>query len=205
MNQPGTRDNSLPDDKYYLVCLCCGSRLEVAAGLAGRPAKCPTCGVAFDVPDLARLRRAPERTLRVGQAPDERMAVHAYAAAGDMAPEVVQDESGKAMIRCRRCGTMSGIDAESCRSCGIPFTIEAGTGMSAGAWDGWTMASVMLGILSLATYSVPLVAVGAIATGLLGVRGLYVQYNGIQRLAAWSGVALGGLALVAFAVEQLSR
>lgn len=191
--------------RYYLVCLCCGSRLEVTPALAGQPAKCPTCGVGFNVPDAGRLKASQWEPIHVGEPPEERMAVHAYAAAGDMAPEVITDDSGGGMIRCRRCGTMCGIEAESCRSCGIPFTIEAGTGIQSGQWSGLTVASVFLGILSLATYPWPVLAVAAIVTGLLAIKSLYVQYNGLQRLAAWSGVVLGVLSLAAFAAELISK
>lgn len=213
MDQSGTKDTGLPDDKgqrhpkpatFYLVCLSCGSRLEVTVALAGQSAKCPTCGVAFEVPDAAKLTSARGEVIHVGQPPEERMAVHAYAAAGDMAPDVVADSSGGNMIRCRRCGTMNRIDAESCRSCGIPFTIEAGTGIHAGSLNGWTVASVMLGVLSLITFPVPILGIAAIVTGLMAVKSLYVQYNGLQRLAAWSGVVLGVLSLMAFAAEYIS-
>jgi ribosomal protein L40E len=214
MDQSDTREARFSDDKgrrpakpatYYLVCLSCGSRLEVTAALAGHPAKCPTCGVGFEVPSVDKLTASEGESILVGQPPDERMAVHAYAAAGDMAPEVAQDDSGRSMIRCRRCGTMSRIDAESCRLCGIPFTIEAGTGIHTGQWSGWTVASLFLGVLSLVTYPWPVLAVAAIITGLMAVKGLYVQYNGLQRLAAWLGVVLGGLSLAAFAIEYISK
>ncbi len=209
VDESGIRSDRFSDDacqrRYYLVCLCCGSRLEVTTALAGRSANCPTCGITFEVPDLATLAASDHQVLEVGQPPNERAAVHAYAAAGAMAPEVVTDDSGASMIRCRRCGTMNPIDANSCRSCGMPFTVEAGTGISVGPWRGWTVVSLVLGILALITYPVPLLAVAAIATGLVAVKSLYIQYDGVQKAAAWSGVALGLLALAAFAAGYISR
>lgn len=188
---------------YYLACLGCSSRLEVRDELAGQRATCPTCGVAFVVPDLVTLVQSRGQTLRVGTPPEERMAVHAYAAAGQMAPEILTDPAGSPVIRCRRCGTINQIEAESCRWCGVPFTIEAGTAGLASQWDGWTVASVVLGATSVLVYVSPLLAVAAIATGLVAVKRLYVQYNGLQCVAAWSGVALGGLALAIFAIQHL--
>jgi ribosomal protein L37E len=134
---------------------------------------------------------------------EERVAPHAYAAAGEMAPEVVEDNSGKAMVRCRRCGTMSQIDADACASCGIPFTIEAGTVEPAWSVDGWAVASVVLGAISLATPYVPGLAAIAVVAGLVALRRLHVQYGGLQRVAAWSGMALAGLSTAMYVAHVI--
>jgi hypothetical protein len=134
---------------------------------------------------------------------EERVAPHAYAAAGEMAPEVVEDNSGKAMVRCRRCGTMSQIDADACASCGIPFTIEAGTVEPVWPVDGWAVASVVLGAISLAAHYVPGLAAIAVVAGLIALRRLHVQYGGLQRVAAWSGMALAGLSTALYVVHVI--
>jgi hypothetical protein len=190
---------------YYLVCLCCRSRLEVAAGLAGQACKCPTCGVGFVVPEESRLKGSRGEPVAVGEVLEERIAPHAYAAAGGMAPEVVEDNSGKAMVRCRRCGTMGEIDANVCESCGIPFTIEAGTIEPALPVDGWAIASVVLGALSLAAQYHPGLAAVAVLTGLVAMRRLHLKYGGLQRVAAWSGMALGGLSTALYVVDVIRR
>ncbi len=190
---------------YYLVCLSCRSRLEVTADLAGQACKCPTCGAGFRAPTAAELEAAGYEPIPVGQVPVERVAPHAYAAAGEMAPEVVEDESGRAVIRCRRCGTMSGIDASTCRNCGIPFTIEAGTVEPAFPVDGWAVLSVLLGVISLAAYYFPVLSAGAILSGLVALGRPNVQYGGMQRVLAWSGMALGGLSTAAFVIEIIAK
>lgn len=190
--------------KFYLVCLCCGSKLEVTNAAAGQTFRCPTCGVSFQVPDIKRLRSSKGGVIPVGDAPEERQVVHAYAAAGSMAPEVVVDSSGESMIRCRRCGIINPIEAESCCSCGIPFTIEAGSAFREGRWNGMTVATMTLGVFSLITFPVPILGIAAIVTGLVAVKRLYIQYNGLQWLAAWSGVVLGMLSLIAFAVRYVT-
>ncbi len=198
--------DALPADKavYYLVCLCCRSRLEVTASLAGAACKCPTCGVRFVVPELGRLGASGSEPVPVGRVLEERVAPHAYAAAGEMAPEVIEDPSGGSVIRCRRCGTMNAIDANACRSCGIPFAVEAGIVESALPVDGWALGSVILGMISMATYYVPVVAAAAIVTGLVALRRVRVHYSGAQRVAAWLGLVMGGLATVAYVVQLVS-
>lgn len=192
---------------YQLVCLGCRSRLEVMAGLAGQACKCPTCGIGFVVPGMVTLRGARGQAVPVGEVLEERIAPHAYAAAGEMAPEVIEDDSGKAMIRCRRCGTMNPIEVGACRSCGIPFTIEAGTVEPAWPVNGWAVASVVFGVLSLGLALVgsyfPGSAVGAIVSGLVALRRLKVHYGGLQRVSAWSGIVLGGLSTAAYVIDVI--
>lgn len=186
---------------HYLVCLSCRSRLEVTLELGGQLCKCPTCGANFTVPSAEKLEAAGYEPVAVGRVLEERVAPHAYAAAGEMAPEVVEDENGRAVIRCRRCGTMSGIDASACRKCGIPFTIEAGTVEPALRVDGWAVMAVLLGVISLAVYYVPVLSAGAIVCGLVALRRVKVQYSGMQRVLAWSGMALGGLSTAAYVIS----
>lgn len=82
--------------------------------------------------------------------------------------------------------------------------MEAGTGILADRWSGWTVASLLLGMLSIAAYTMPLVAIAAVVAGLVATKRLYVQYNSAQWLAAWSGVVLGMLALVSFSVGYIT-
>ena len=199
---PADQGNRPTDRVYYLVCLCCRSRLAVTARLAGQACKCPTCGIGFAVPDALKFQASEGEPVAVGEMLEERVAPHAYAAAGEMAPEVLEEPSGRAMIRCRRCGTISEIDTSSCRSCGVPFTIEAGSVEPAFPVNGWAIASLVLGIVSLGTF-VPVIAAAAIMTGLVGLRRLYVQYSGAQRVTAFSGMVLGGLSIVAHVVRFL--
>jgi hypothetical protein len=188
---------------YYLVCLGCRSRLEVTAGLAGQTCKCPTCGINFVVPELAHPRRLPAEPLPVGSPPEERVAPHAYAAAGEMAPRVVEDSFGHPMIRCTRCGTISEIDANACRNCGIPFTVEAGSVEPAFPVDGWAVASIVLGMISLATY-VPVLAAGAVAAGLVALKSVKMHDSGPQRVSAWAGMVWAALATVQYLTKFIS-
>jgi len=96
---------------------------------------------------------------------------------------------------------MNLIDANVCRSCGIPFVVEAGIVEPTLPVDGWAIGAVTFGIASLATYYVPAAAVGAVVTGLVALGRSTGHYGAAQRLAGWLGVVLGGLATMAYAVR----
>ena len=183
-----------------MLCLSCSSRLEVIAQMAGESAKCPTCGSRFTVPPLNELVAGRDRLIEVGTVSTDPMPVHAYAAAGGLAPQIVADDSGQSAIRCSRCGKTSAIDSERCQSCGTPFTVEATTQAYERRVASWFVASVLLGIASVLLACSPVVAVAAIVCSIVAVRHLGPQPTTSLRVAAWSGMVLGGISLLLFLI-----
>lgn len=85
--------------------------------------------------------------------------VHAYAAAGDMAPIIVRKGDDSLFIRCRLCDHENPVDADCCDRCGRPFTLEGAESNLPSLWSGpgnlvflffmSVMAAVVLAILLL--------------------------------------------------------
>jgi len=179
-----------------LQCGCCGSTLEVSAEVAGKPARCPTCGIQFEVPAIEELLAARGGRIEVGRPADAAMPVHAYAAAGELAPQIVRGDSGSPAIQCGRCKRISPVEADICQWCGAPFAIESGTRVGGNPLGGWRAASVVVGLTSIVAFRMPVVAAAAMVCGLFAVRGLPSESPAPQRVMAWSGVVLGGLSLL---------
>src|SRR5437868_6468536 len=74
--------------RYGFLCTYCSSRLEAVESLAGHSGTCPTCGNSIVIPILDNRGRLidPASGLVIKQDPHP---VHAYAAAGHKAPQIV--------------------------------------------------------------------------------------------------------------------
>lgn len=111
------------DQTVTFVCDRCDSVLESPLEYAGRIAQCPTCGAKFRVPYLdPRLGVVGYELLDTHD--QNPVPIHAYAASGSQAPQILEDESGRWSIVCPRCGGGNAIDADRCDLCGVPFTID---------------------------------------------------------------------------------
>src|SRR2546430_2686654 len=89
--------------RYGFNCPYCSSRLEAQEAQAAQDGTCPTCGSTITIPILDRYGRLidPKTRQIIKQDPHP---VHAYAAAGDRAPQIIRGPDGKQSIRCSRCG-----------------------------------------------------------------------------------------------------
>src|SRR2546421_642934 len=83
----------------------------------GQEAQCPTCGNNITIPILDRYGRLidPKTNQIIKQDPHP---VHAYAAAGDRAPQILKNTAGQQNIRCPRCAALSPVSANNCKACG---------------------------------------------------------------------------------------
>ena len=180
-----------PGRRYGFNCQYCSSRLEANSRVAGQEGQCPTCSNTIVIPILDRSGRLidPMTGKVIKQAPHP---VHAYAAAGDRAPLIERGDDGHQYIRCPRCKTSSPIEANNCRNCGMPFTME-GTTLEAvgGGGGGMATASLVLGIVGLPTFCTVLVPLLAVVFGLLALR----QTDAGGRGMAIAGIICGSIGL----------
>jgi len=187
------RDPSVPLGKLFSFrCAQCQSRLEAYTGMVGRRAQCPTCAVEFKVPPQeGQVRRLG------GTEPEAEYAqpVHAYAAAGDKAPEIVRLPSGQQAIRCARCRTVNSVDRDNCIQCAAPFTLEGSEQGAIPRAGGLATASLVLGIIGLVAFFAVLPPVLAIIFGLMAL-GESHRGPDSPRNTAIAGIVLGGIGIV---------
>lgn len=158
--------------KFNFTCQRCGSVLEAESGMSGRSGRCPTCAAVFVIPAMDRRTGLPVNPAEVaddGQLPTP---MHAYAAAGGRAPKIERLPDGTQRILCPRCNVGSDIDADVCRSCGMPFTMEGAesAGRSVGRPTGLATASLVCGVIGLPTFCVPVLGIAGIVCGVLALR-----------------------------------
>src|SRR5690348_11881060 len=122
--------------RYGFNCGYCSSRLEATEAMAAQEGQCPTCGNNITIPILDRYGRLIDPKTReiIKQDPHP---VHAYAAAGERAPQILRTKEGKQSIRCPRCSSVSPITANNCKTCGMPFTMEGTTLEATGSSNGF--------------------------------------------------------------------
>lgn len=176
-----------PGRRFGFHCGYCSSRLEATESMAAQEGQCPTCGNNIVVPLMDRYGRLIDPRTRQIIKPDPHP-VHAYAAAGNRAPQIVRQNNGERMIRCPRCFILSAITANNCMACGMPFTMEGTTAQAAGANNGYCVASLVLGVVGLPTMCFFLPSVLAIVFGIIGL----VQVKNADQ-AKGKGLAIAGI------------
>ncbi len=210
--RPLVRSSSARSDyvapiRFTFTCQRCGSILEGASDVCGERGRCPTCGAVFVVPSVDRKTGLPTGPAEVADDGEFPTPVHAYAAAGDKAPQIRRLDSGEQIIICPRCAARMPIDAHLCTTCGIPFTIEGAAAISKSApgGNGMATAALVAGIVSLPLFIFGVV-LGPAAIG-LGVAGLRRagegERNGAGRKRAIAGIICGGVSLGIFLVTVL--
>ncbi len=175
--------------RYGFNCAYCSSRLEATESMAAQEGQCPTCGNAITIPILDRYGRLLDPITKqiIKQDPHP---VHAYAAAGDRAPEILRQGDGSQLIRCAKCNRTSPITANNCKHCGMPFTMDGTTPEAAGASNGFAVASLVLGIIGIpfsCTIIVPILA------AIFGGVALMQINNRASELQSGRGLAIAGL------------
>ena len=174
--------------RYGFNCGYCSSRLEATDAMAASEGQCPTCGSTITIPIQDRYGRLidPKTRQIIKQDPHP---VHAYAAAGDRAPRILRQKDGKQVIRCTRCSAMSPINANNCKACGMPFTMEGTTVQASGTNNGFCVASLVLGIISIPTFCAIVTPVLAIVFGCIG----YAQASKAENETSGKGMAIAGM------------
>ncbi|HVX87021.1 MAG TPA: DUF4190 domain-containing protein [Phycisphaerae bacterium] len=134
--------------RYGFLCSYCSSRLEAVESMAGQSGTCPTCGNTILIPILNARGQLIDPTSGkiIKQDPHP---VHAYAAAGHKAPQIVAMPNGERQIRCPRCQRLNPLAMNNCLGCGLPFTMEGTAGDAMSGTNTWAVASLVLGIVSL--------------------------------------------------------
>jgi ribosomal protein L37E len=156
--------------------------------MAGQEGQCPTCGNNIIIPILDRYGRLidPMTGKVIRQDPHP---VHAYAAAGERAPRIVRRQEGTLAIQCPRCPSVSSIDANNCKACGMPFTMEGTTSDAAGATNGFAVASLVMGIIGIPASCTGVIPVLAIIFGAVALTQLSNSLTG----GGGRGMAIAGI------------
>jgi hypothetical protein len=156
--------------------------------MAGQEGQCPTCGNNIVIPILDRYGRLIDPVTRqiIKQDPHP---VHAYAAAGERAPNIIRQSSGQQMIQCPRCQSLSPISSNNCKSCGMPFTMEGTTSEAGGSSNGFCVASLVLGIIGVPAGCTGIIPLLAIIFGVIGYN--QVTRGGLE--GAGKGMAIAGI------------
>ena len=194
--RPVVVDPAAAGRRYGFNCQYCSSRLEATGAMAGQEGHCPTCGNTIIIPILDRYGRLidPMTGQVIKQAPHP---VHAYAAAGERAPDIFRAENGLQHIRCPRCKSTNPIGANNCKNCGMPFTMEGTTLEAAGGGNGFATASLVLGIVGLPAFCVVVPSLLAVIFGLIALRQTGGEGDaGGGRGLAVAGVVCGGIGLL---------
>ena len=174
--------------RYGFNCVYCSSRLEATESMAAQEGQCPTCGNSITIPILDRYGRLIDPITKEILEQDPHP-VHAYAAAGDRAPNILRLADGSQSIECPRCKSLSPITANNCKSCGMPFTMEGTTLEAAGTSNGFCVASLVLGIIGLPASCVVIPSILAIIFGVVG----YNQVAKMNTESSGKGMAIAGM------------
>lgn len=160
----------------------------------GQDGTCPTCGNQITIPILDRYGRLIDPKTReiIRQDPHP---VHAYAAAGGRAPKIQRTKEGKQIIICPRCMASSTITANNCKSCGMPFTMEGTTLEATGTNNGFCVASLVLGIISLPAFMIVIPAMLAVIFGIVGLKQVASMDSATRggKGMAIAGIVCGGI------------
>jgi len=189
--------------RYGFNCGYCSSRLEATEAQAGQEGQCPTCGKNIVIPILDKYGRLidPMTGKIIKQDPHP---VHAYAAAGDRAPNIIRQTTGNKAIQCPRCKSVSPISANNCKSCGMPFTMEGTTIEASGASNGYCVASLVLGIIGMPTGCMFLPAILGIVFGFVGLNRINASGGeGGGKGMAIAGIVCGSIGMIIGALVHL--
>lgn len=185
--------------RFTFACSRCGSILEASDQQAGKSGRCPTCGGVFTVPPVdSRTGLAGARGL-VAEDGSLPTPMHAYASAGTKAPQIRRESDGRQVIVCPRCNRAMPIDANSCSSCGVPFTLEAANEAVTdhGAGTGNHLA-LLVGVLSVPTFCLPILGPVAIFMGLAALLNASPGSDPLGRRYARIAIVLGVISVLMF-------
>ena len=178
--------------RYGFNCGFCSSRLEATESMAAQEGQCPTCGNTITIPILDRYGRLidPKTNQIIKQDPHP---VHAYAAAGDRAPQIIRTDDKKQAIKCSRCGGVSAISSNNCKGCGMPFTMEGTTLEAAGGSNGFAVASLVLGIIGIPSACAIVPPILALVFGVIALA--QANKTGPAGGTGGRGMAIAGIVL----------
>ena len=187
--------------RFGFNCPWCSSRLEATMATTGQEGQCPTCGNNICIPLMDRFGRLIDPRTKEILKPDPHP-VHAYAAAGDRAPKIVRSETGDQLIICSRCNAPNLVSADSCRGCGIPFTLEGTTRIALPSGSGFSTSSLILGLLGLPSCAIVVPSLLAIALGIAAMVQLRNTDARSSRTMAYIGITCGAIGVALFLMRQ---
>jgi DNA-directed RNA polymerase subunit RPC12/RpoP len=158
-----------PKRVFNFACPRCDCLLESHTGMSGSEGRCPTCGSRFLIPYIQRGSGMPTRVEVLEGDVQDPTPVHAYAASGDQAPQIVRDDAGTPHIRCPRCHAESAIEADACVGCGAPFSIEGASTLQTMRWNRPAITAMVAGVIALPLAMLFLPGVLAIALGMRAI------------------------------------
>jgi Zn finger protein HypA/HybF involved in hydrogenase expression len=193
-----THNAASPTDdaiQFTFTCRRCGSALQGNSHISNQHGRCPTCAAVFIVPDVDHRTGLPTGPAIIADDGELPTPVHAYAAAGAKAPRIRRISDDEHAIVCPQCDFQTEIEANICPRCGLPFTIEGADQVRSGGGysvSALSQASLTLGVLSIATFCipVPLLGAAAVALGLTALSRASAREERSSR-AAIAGVMLG--------------
>lgn len=186
--------------RYGFLCSYCSSRLEATESMASQSGTCPTCGNTIVIPILDHRGRLIDPTSGqvIKQDPHP---VHAYAAAGHRAPQIVTlAGTEEHRIQCPRCQRNNPLTANNCAACGLPFTMDGTVGDAISGTNTWAVASLVLGIVTICGgFCLVVPPILAVIFGILALRGTNTAAgprsgNGL----AVAGIIMGVIGLALF-------
>lgn len=193
-------------EPFSFWCARCESVLEAHSGQCGLPGKCPSCATEFLIPEFDTQTKIVGKPRDIAGRPENPTPVHAYAAAGGQAPEIVGTDSDDQAIRCPRCHHLSPIDSDRCRDCGLAFTLE-GVNYAAvpNRRNGYAVASLIMALLGVPCSVLVVPQVLAVFFG--GVAMFQVRRDPLSRGQGLAvlGIALGVLSLTLTATALIMK
>lgn len=176
------------------------------ADTTGVTGRCPTCGADVTVPAIDPRTGIPLLRSRSNHRDACEGTLHAYAASGRQAPQIVQSETGESLIACPNCGGLSDVTVDRCTHCRHPFTLEGVSAVALQSFSSDQTLSVMLGAAALLTiwcFVGVIPAVIGIAHGVWTIRRARALPTTPTLWGCYAGILLSMGALVAGAVFLL--
>ena len=180
--------------RFTFSCARCSSILEAHDGICGQKGRCPTCGGVFTVPQVDRHTGIALESALIAEDGQLPTPMHAYATAGSKAPMIIRRADGSQAVRCPRCGREMPVESDTCRACGMPFTMEGAQEiMSHGPeTNSLASASLTVGVLSIPTFCLQALGPVAISLGFVAIqRASKMGSNMPGRTMAIAGILCG--------------
>jgi DNA-directed RNA polymerase subunit RPC12/RpoP len=181
-----------PRLEFNFGCPRCETLLESHTGMTGQAGRCPSCGAKIMIPEVNRRTGRPRAATLLDDGGEDPTPIHAYAASGLQAPRIFRRADGSQAIECPRCSEMCAVDAESCPSCGTPFTVEAAPSIPSYKSARRAQIALVMGICSLPLCILFVPALAAIILGLLSLR---LGAGGRPPAAGIVAIVLGAISL----------
>lgn len=201
MSAPATATSvptaTMPHARFHFHCPLCDSVLEATTEMSGRNGTCPSCATILRIPALdTDTGRLSEIRVLHGDVQDP-TPVHAYAAAGALAPKIVRDDAGEAAIVCPRCESRCPVEADRCEACGLPFTLEGVTyERPGGTSNGHAVLSLVFALVGLPCFALVVPQILAVTFGVIAIAQIGQSSHKKGMGMALAGIIIGAISLM---------